>query len=59
MTAALVVTGCAGFLGSNLVGRLLEAGHQVVGIDNLAMGSIDNLAGLVEQPAVSVSSRRT
>ena len=50
MTAALVITGCAGFLGSNLVDRMLGAGHRVVGIDNLAMGSIDNLSGPIEHP---------
>ena len=36
--APYLVTGCAGFLGSNLVGRMLEAGHEVVGVDNLSMG---------------------
>lgn len=32
------VTGCAGFIGSNLVDRLLLAGHEVVGYDNLVTG---------------------
>ncbi|MEX0734133.1 MAG: NAD-dependent epimerase/dehydratase family protein [Steroidobacteraceae bacterium] len=50
MTAPYVVTGCAGFLGSNLVGRMLEANHQVVGIDNLSMGSLDNLEDYRSNP---------
>jgi UDP-glucose 4-epimerase len=33
-----LVTGCAGFIGSNLVDRLLDCGHTVAGIDNLATG---------------------
>lgn len=33
-----VVTGAAGFIGSNLVDRLLQDGHRVVGIDNFSTG---------------------
>lgn len=33
-----IVTGCAGFIGSNLVDRLLLAGNTVVGIDNFSTG---------------------
>lgn len=32
------LTGCAGFIGSNLTDRLLAAGHQVVGYDNFSTG---------------------
>jgi UDP-glucuronate 4-epimerase len=31
----ILVTGCAGFIGMHVARRLLEAGHEVVGIDNL------------------------
>ena len=32
------ITGCAGFIGSNLTDRLLALGHTVVGYDNLSTG---------------------
>jgi UDP-glucose 4-epimerase len=50
MTAEYVVTGCAGFLGSNLIGRLLESGHRVLGIDNLSMGRLDNIREFRDEP---------
>src|SRR5512139_3337295 len=42
----ILITGCAGFLGSHLCDRLLGEGHQVVGMDNFITGSPDNLAHL-------------
>ncbi len=41
-----VVTGGAGFLGSHLVDCLLARGHQVVAIDNLVTGAVENVAHL-------------
>ena len=38
-----LVTGAAGFIGSTLVDRLLADGHDVVGIDDLSHGRLDNL----------------
>jgi UDP-glucose 4-epimerase len=40
-----LVTGGAGFIGSNLVNFLLEQNHNVLVIDNLHTGSIENLKG--------------
>jgi UDP-glucose 4-epimerase len=38
MNQKVLLTGVAGFVGSNLADRLLSAGYDVVGIDNLAYG---------------------
>ena len=38
-----VVTGGAGFIGSNLVDRLVDEGHEVLVIDDLSSGSLANL----------------
>jgi UDP-glucose 4-epimerase len=45
-----LVTGGAGFIGSHLVDHLLAGGHQVVALDDLATGRIQNLAAAGEHP---------
>jgi len=42
----IVVTGAAGFIGSNLCEALLARGDSVVGIDNLSTGDLHNIAHL-------------
>ena len=42
----ILVTGGAGFIGSHLCDRLLKEGHQVVVVDNLVTGSLDNISHL-------------
>jgi UDP-N-acetylglucosamine/UDP-N-acetyl-alpha-D-glucosaminouronate 4-epimerase len=46
-----LVTGAAGFIGSHLTRRLLEAGHTVTGFDDLSAGAVSNLAG-VDAPLI-------
>ena len=41
----VLVTGAAGFIGSNMVDRLLSAGHRVVGYDNMSTGQQRFLEG--------------
>jgi UDP-glucose 4-epimerase len=41
-----LITGGAGFIGSHLSEALLAAGHQVLILDNLSTGSIENIAHL-------------
>jgi nucleoside-diphosphate-sugar epimerase len=44
------ITGVAGFIGSHLCDRLLAAGHEVVGVDDLSRGSLANLPLALASP---------
>ena len=47
-----LITGAAGFLGANLVERVVADGHSVLAMDNLSMGKLANLEGLLGRPGV-------
>lgn len=42
-----VISGAAGFIGSHLCDRLIEQGHEVVALDNLITGHIENIRHLI------------
>ncbi|MBI4927616.1 MAG: SDR family oxidoreductase [Anaerolineae bacterium] len=49
----ILITGAAGFLGSHLSAKLLDEGHQVIGMDNFVTGNPENLARLTSNPNFS------
>ena len=49
----IIITGGAGFIGSNLCHRLINEGNKVICIDNLFTGNIDNIKDLLENPMFS------
>lgn len=50
MRKRVLVTGGAGFIGSHLCERLLEAGNDVLCVDNLYTGQKDNIRHLMQHP---------
>ena len=50
MSQRILVTGGAGFIGSHLCDALLDRGHEVVAMDSLITGSVDNIAHLIGAP---------
>lgn len=49
----VLITGVAGFIGSNLAAGLLARGHSVVGVDNMSQGEKLNLADFEAHPKFS------
>ena len=45
----VLVTGGAGFIGSNLCEHLLKEGHRVVCLDNFATGKFENIEKLMRE----------
>ena len=50
----VLVTGAAGFIGSNLAVELLRRDHEVVGLDNLSQGTLLNLEAVADDPRFSL-----
>jgi dTDP-glucose 4,6-dehydratase len=50
LSARILITGAAGFLGSHLCDRFISEGHDVVCVDNLITGNRDNIAHLFGNP---------
>lgn len=50
---SIIVTGAAGFIGFHLTQRLVAAGHEVIGVDNLVTGSEENVSALSALPRFS------
>jgi dTDP-glucose 4,6-dehydratase len=53
----VVVAGGAGFLGSHLCDALLARGDEVVALDNLSTGSMENLASAQKMPSFALHER--
>ena len=49
-----LVTGGCGFIGSHLAEKLLNLGHQVIVVDNLSCGRIENLQTFIDHPGLKV-----
>lgn len=54
LRSRILITGGAGFIGSHLCRRLLEAGQEVVCVDNYFTGSRDNIVELLDHPRFEV-----
>ena len=46
----ILVTGCAGFIGSNLAARLIALGYSVIGIDNFSTGQRRFIEDILDNP---------
>jgi UDP-glucose 4-epimerase len=58
MKSRIVITGVAGFIGSNLAERLLAEDHEVIGIDNLAYGLREQIPAGVKFCELDIRDRQ-
>ena len=50
-SSKILITGGAGFIGSNLVDHFLQQGHTVICLDNFSTGKRENLDEAITNPA--------
>jgi nucleoside-diphosphate-sugar epimerase len=53
----IVITGIAGFIGSNLAEKLLNSGFEVIGIDDLSYGVFDQIPASVKFHKIDIRSK--
>lgn len=46
----ILITGAAGFIGTNLIKKLLPLGHKIIGVDNFYSGSKENVKLFASNP---------
>jgi UDP-glucuronate decarboxylase len=54
MKKRILITGGGGFIGSNLCGKLLQDGHEVICVDNFFSGSKRNIIAFKDNPYFEV-----
>lgn len=52
----MIITGAAGFIGSNLTKALLNLNYEVIAIDNFSTGSPDNLSPVKDHPKLTIKT---
>ena len=52
-----VISGAAGFIGSHLCDRLIREGHQILALDNLITGNVENIAHLQRETGFEFSEQ--
>lgn len=50
VTKSILITGAAGFIGSNLIEYFLEKGYKITGLDNFSTGFKYNLESFIDHP---------
>jgi UDP-glucose 4-epimerase len=57
MKTKVLVTGIAGWIGSITAQKLIEAGYEVIGVDNLSTGNIDNVPSGIDFYFIDIADK--